>query len=170
MDNFLINIVLFFVALIIIKGVIDSFSGKKDKLGIKGKLIWVDKGKNTKPFFNHTFQILGKPDLMYKVKGGILAVEYKSRKGRYFLSDIIQTQTAALAARANGYNVTQILVKTATTEKYIDLPKKDHDLYEKIMYFVEQARNAKKGAAVAAEPAKRKCSKCAYSESCFQKV
>jgi len=170
MDNLFIYLVLLFVALGIIKSVFDLLSRDKDRLGIKGKLIWVDKGKNTKPFFNHAFHIMGKPDLMYKVDGGILAVEYKSRKGWFYFGDVIQAQTAALAARGNGYNVTQVLVKTATTEKYFDLPKQDYALYKKIKHFVRQARKAKKGCAVEAVPRKRKCSKCAFHETCFHKA
>ena len=71
----------------------------RSDLGIEGKLIWMDKGRSTKPFFNQVFEVLGKPDLMYRVRGGVLAVEYKSRRGPVFKSDVVQAKCAALAAR-----------------------------------------------------------------------
>ena len=88
----------------------NAFTTKSD-LRIKGKLIWVDRGRSTKPFFNRVFEVLGKPDLMYQVFGGVLAVEYKSRKGPVFKSDVVQAKCAALAARGNGYKVIRILPK-----------------------------------------------------------
>lgn len=140
---------------------------RRDRLDINGKLIWVDKGKSTKPFFNKKFEVLGKPDLMYKIKGGILAVEYKSRKGNIFLSDIIQAKTAALAAR-DSYKVTRILVKTATTQKYFDLPG-DKALFNEIKDYVCAVRNSRKGKKMKALPNKFKCRSCAYANDCRYK-
>ena len=34
----------------------------RSDLGIEGKLIWMDKGRSTKPFFNQVFEVLGKPE------------------------------------------------------------------------------------------------------------
>ena len=79
----------------------------RSDLGIEGKLIWMDKGRSTKPFFNQVFEVLGKPDLMYRVRGGVLAVEYKSRRGPVFKSDVVQAKCAALAARGNGCSLRQ---------------------------------------------------------------
>jgi len=59
-----------------------NFRGSDDNnLGIKGKLVWTDHGRQTKPFFNRTFEVFGKPDLMYRTKNGILAVEF-NRAGK----------------------------------------------------------------------------------------
>ena len=76
---------------------IRRIAGSRSGLGIEGKLIWMDKGRSTKPFFNQVFEVLGKPDLMYRVRGGVLAVEYKSRRGPVFKSDVVQAKCAALA-------------------------------------------------------------------------
>lgn len=137
-----------------------------DQLGIKGELIWVDRGKDTKPFFNHYYKVLGKPDLMYKVDGGILAVEYKGRKNNIYDSDIVQGLTACLAARGQGYNVSRLLVKTDGSERSIDLPKSDKALYNKVSTQVELVRKAKLGQRLPAQPARFKCDHCAYTEAC----
>ena len=140
-----------------------------DDLGIKGKLVWVDRGKRTKPFFNNKWRVLGKPDLMYRVANGILAVEYKSRKRTIFGSDIVQGLTASLAARGEGFNVTQLLVKTDHAEKYISLPKGDEDLHVLIAEHVQIVRQAKAGKVLPANPSYYKCIHCAYSQSCQRK-
>lgn len=140
--------------------------GSRDNLGIKGKLIWVDKGKSTKPFFNKVFEILGKPDLMYRIRGGVLAVEYKSRRGPVFKSDVVQAKCAALAARGDGYQVIQILVRTATIEQYIDLPKSDKALLDDIKEYVDLTRQAKAGARMRASPNFGKCRGCAFKYEC----
>jgi len=82
---------------------------------------------------------------MYRTKNGILAVEFKSRKGRVFSSDIVQAKCASLAARGAGYKVIEILVKTAREERYITLPRSDTDLFHEIQPKVAMARKAKRG-------------------------
>ena len=143
---------------------------KKDKLGIPGKLIYVDKGRETKPFFNNRYKVLGKPDLMYKQKIGILAVEYKSRNSNIYESDIVQAKAAALAARGKGFKVNRILVKTKTNEKYITLPLSDRMLYTQIQKYVEIAKTASQGKSQNAHPTRFKCMSCAYVGSCKFKV
>lgn len=140
--------------------------GPSDELGIDGELIWVDRGKDTKPFFNHAYRVLGKPDLMYKVDGGILAVEYKSRKRKIYSSDVVQGLTACLAARGQGYKVTSLLIKTDQSDHRIELPKSDKQLYKKVEAHVEMARQAKQGKRLPAQPSQFKCQYCAYTEVC----
>lgn len=163
----------FILGLLIFAGLVIAWRwfnrGASDNLGIKGKLVWVDHGKNTKPFFNSDYRVLGKPDLMYRVNDGILAVEYKGRKSNIYNSDIAQGLTASLAARGDGYKVTQLLVKTDNTEKYINLPKSDKGLYELIAKHVETVRQAKFGKVLPANPSFYKCLHCAYSQSCQRK-
>ncbi|WP_444928349.1 PD-(D/E)XK nuclease family protein (plasmid) [Microbulbifer sp. TRSA002] len=109
---------------------------------------------------------MGKPDLMYRIRGGILAVEYKSRRGPVFTSDVVQAKCAALAARRNGYQVTQLLVKTSSTEKYIELPRTDRALFEEIKKYVILTRQAKAGVRMNPWPNAGKCRGCAYKFSC----
>ena len=148
-----------------------AFIKKKpsDDLGIPGKLIWVDQGKNTKPFFNKEFRVLGKPDLMYRIEGGILAVEYKSRNRNIYESDIVQGLTASLAARGEGYAISQLLVRTDNSESYIDLPNLDKDLYNLVSKYVDIVRKAKQGENLPSSPSHFKCFNCAYSISCKKK-
>jgi CRISPR/Cas system-associated exonuclease Cas4 (RecB family) len=138
----------------------------KSKLGIDGKLIWTDKGRHTKPFFNARYEVLGKPDLMYRISKGILAVEYKSRKGPIFKSDVAQAKCSALAARGEGYKVVRLLLKTATQEEYIDLPSSDAALYEDIKEDIVTVRHARNGKPMPAKPALHKCRNCAYKNDC----
>lgn len=143
--------------------------GQKDELGIAGELVWIDRGKNTKPFFNREYRIFGKPDLMYQIKNGILAVEYKGRKNNIYKADIIQGMTASLAARGQGYKVNRLLVRTDGSERYIDLPSSDRALYKLVSENIEIVREAKRGKALSANPAYYKCLNCAYSDACTKK-
>lgn len=137
-----------------------------DELGIEGDLIWIDEGRHTKPLFNGMFKVFGKPDAMYRTRTGVLAVEYKSRNGPVFDSDIVQAKCAALAARGEGYRVVDILVKTELTQRHIRLPKSDGALYKDIEESVILARRAKLGGAVPSVPAVPKCRSCAYRGDC----
>ena len=139
---------------------------RKNNLGIEGKLIWVDKGRGTKPFFNRAYEVLGKPDLMYHVRDGVLAVEYKSRQGQVYESDVVQAKCAALAARGDNYKVVRILVKTATQEKYINLPRSDKELFQEIKSYVTLTRKSKNGIKMKAWPNQAKCKSCAYKNQC----
>lgn len=143
-----------------------SKTGNTGGLGIEGKLIWVDRGRSTKPFFNREFEVSGKPDLMYRTREGVLAVEYKSRRGPVFESDIVQAKCAGLAARSNGYPVTQLLVKTATVDEYIDLPSNDNALFDEIKEYVILSRQAKSGVRMQPKPNVGKCRGCAFKYDC----
>lgn len=140
--------------------------GTKNDLGIDGKLIWVDEGRGTKPFFNPEFRVFGKPDLIYQVRGGLIAVEYKSRHGPIFDSDVIQALCAALAARGEGLKVTEVLVKTAAVHKKLVLPRSDKELFAWIKDAVALGRLAKQGKPVPSLPGLRKCRACAYKHDC----
>lgn len=137
-----------------------------DELGIEGDLIWIDEGRHTKPFFNGAFKVFGKPDAIYRTRAGVTAVEYKSRNGPVFESDVTQAKCAALASRGEGYQVVDILVKTAGAKRHIKLPKSDRALYQDIEESVVLARRAKLGKAVPSAPSGSKCRSCAYREDC----
>lgn len=134
---------------------------------ISGKLIWTDHGRKTKAFRNRQYRIFGKPDLMFRVRSGVKAVEYKHRNGPVFRSDIAQALAAALAARGEGYRVTEVLLKTRTQELTIDLGKSsDKDIYNKIKENAATVIQARSGKSVEAKPEYRKCRGCAYREPC----
>ncbi|POP51588.1 hypothetical protein C0068_16370 [Zhongshania marina] len=138
----------------------------KEQGDISGKLIWTDYGIKTKPFYHSEFLVFGKPDLMYKVRRGVKAVEYKHRMGPVFDSDIAQALAAALAARGSGYRVIEVLVKTRSTELSIDLRESDSAVYRKLQGYVLLVRQAKDGRAMQKKPEARKCRSCAYREAC----
>ena len=163
MEVFVISLLVVFAVYALINHLLGFV---RNKLGIKGKLIWVDEGKKTKPFFNSRYQIFGKCDQLYKTLGGVLAVEYKSRRGKIYLSDIVQSKAAALAARGAGYKVTRVLVKTKNQEQYMKLPSSDDALFQEIAEFFHKAKAAKEGLQVKAFPEKQKCRRCAYFNSC----
>lgn len=138
----------------------------KEKGDISGKLIWTDHGMKTKPFYHSKFLVFGKPDLMYRIKRGVKAVEYKHRLGQVFDSDIAQALAAALAARGSGYRVIEVLVKTRSTELSIDLRESDAAVYSKLKGYVLLVRKAKDGRPMQKKPELRKCRSCAYREAC----
>jgi CRISPR/Cas system-associated exonuclease Cas4 (RecB family) len=160
----IIPVVIIFLAVFFIKWLVRRFSA--NKLGISGRLVWTDHGRQTKPFFNKKYEVLGKPDLMYKTRSGILAVEYKSRHGPVFISDVVQAKCAALAARGEGYKITRLLLKTSSQEEYMSLPVSDEALYGEIKNFIALARNAKNGASMNPLPSRHKCRSCAYKYHC----
>lgn len=135
-----------------------------------GKLLWVDEGKQTKPFFNKQFKVFGKPDAIYNDNGSVTAVEFKSRKGPIYVSDAAQAATAALAARGDGYKITQVVIKTKTETANIPLPKSDLELYDTLKESVEIARSAKKGCTMCGDPEDSKCIACAYKASCSDRA
>lgn len=139
-------------------------------LGLHGKLIWTDKGKKTASFRNKKFFVFGKPDFIYKTKYGLTAVEYKSRNGGIYLSDIIQVMTASLSARGAGKKIKHAIVITNTQRKEITLPKSDKQLYSKIQSYVEIVRQAENGNSMPSTPNKYKCMSCAFTNSCNDRV
>jgi CRISPR/Cas system-associated exonuclease Cas4 (RecB family) len=134
------------------------------------KLIWVDKGKNTEPFFNKAYRVFGKPDALYDLQGNVIAVEFKSRKVKVYDADRIQALTAALATRGAGYDVRQVVVKSSTDIERINLPEKDKALYELVKKDIEAARAIKSGHQAIAKPESTKCPACAYNNHCGEKT
>lgn len=136
---------------------------------IEGRLIWLDDGPHTKPFFNNSFLVYGKPDMIYQQRSGLLAVEYKNRNGGVYASDIIQAKCASLAARGSGKRITHILIRTNTAERQITLPASDKDLHQSIQQNISLARSAKAGKRVPPTNNKNKCSSCGYRDVCEYK-
>lgn len=103
-----------------------------------GELIWVDEGRQIKPFFDHEFKVPGKPDVIYNKKGHITTLDFKSRRGPILDSDRVQALTAALAAPTGGYKVREALIRTKTMEETFELPKDDLSLM--LQPYVEPVR------------------------------
>ena len=131
-----------------------------------GVPIWLDEGRHTQSFANQQYKIVGKPDALYAKGKKITAVEYKSRRGPIYDADRVQAFTAALAARGSGMLVTQVVVKTALTEKLYKLPKRDTALYRLVEPYIEAVRDIRHGEAGEANPEPTKCHACAFRASC----
>ncbi len=159
---------MFYLIIIILVIFFFVYFNRLNSLKIKGELIWQDSGRETKYFINNEFDVYGKPDLMYRKENGkILLVEFKSRKGGIYLSDIIQTKAAALAARGAGYDIDEILVKTRGKERYYKLSNCNSDLYREIERFVKIAQSSSYyNSDLVGTPENRKCYSCAYKHSC----
>lgn len=162
----LLGPILFWVFLKIRRSLLDD--GQADNpLGIpNAELMYIDEGKQTKPFFNRQFEVLGKPDAMYKTPTGLVAIEYKSRRGSVQDSDVSQALCAALAARGDGHKVYQVIVKTQTDQIEIDLPRSDKELFNRIQQDVAVARSIKHGGTGSANPHPAKCGSCAHKMDC----
>lgn len=140
----------------------------RDIPSVAGKNVWLDKGRGTKAFYHKRYGIAAKPDAIQKVNGQLEAVEYKSRYGQVFESDIAQLKAASLAARANGYPIAHGVVKTSSTTKRFSLPRSDAELFEQIKPYYEQVKMIKANpkAPVSTNPHQRKCHACGYSQRC----
>lgn len=142
----------------------------KADLGIAGTLVWMDKGKKTKPFLNEEFYVCGKLDLIYQQATTFLGVEYKHRDGQIYESDIVQAKVAALSTRATAYPITRLLIKTRTRERYIELTESDSELYSQVEHYVEMVRLAKTGGELNPRPSVGKCASCGLNASCQKKM
>ncbi|MDG1752321.1 MAG: hypothetical protein P8I03_11770 [Thalassotalea sp.] len=127
-------LVLAYVVLLALKRIKRFFTPYKDTpFGFKGKLVYLDKGKNSATFFNKKYRIAAKGgDFIYLTDdGAYVLIEYKSRKGRIHQSDIAQTIASVLAARSI-YPITRAIIATETQSKEINVLGSDDVLYNNI--------------------------------------
>lgn len=140
---------------------------KPTQFGFKGKLVYSDQGRSSKLFINKRFGLSAKPDFIYNLLNGMFAlVEYKSRNGRIFQSDIEQTIAGVIACRPH-YNIRVAVIQTASERKEINVDKSVEELYEMIKHNVELTRKIKNGLKVdTCYPTKYKCKSCAVANNC----
>lgn len=135
--------------------------------GLEGEIIWRDLGPQTKPHFNRRYKVLGKLDLICRSPNqNLIGVEYKSRQKRFYDSDIVQSKTAALAARGAGIRITAIMLINNSERKLIRLPDNDEELYREIERHVTNVRIAKNKGCLPPSPNKRKCNSCGQRANC----
>lgn len=115
----------------------------REELDELGKLVWIDEGLDTKPFFNQEYRILAMPDAIYSKNGNVTVVEYKSRNGPVLESDVIQGLTACLAVKSAGYKVRDLMVITGQETKTVSVPEAAKSLYQMVANYVEGAREIK---------------------------
>lgn len=143
---------------------------KPTQFGFKGRLVYADKGRSSKLFANKRFGLSAKPDFIYNLMNGVFAlVEFKSRNGRVFQSDIEQTIAGVIACRPY-YNIRIAVVQTASERKEIDVDKSEDELYEMIKHNVELTRKIKSGKVVTVcYKNTYKCKSCAVAKDCNYK-
>lgn len=95
-------------------------------LRVKGKIIYADQGRKSKLFINRKYGITAKPDFIITTPNGEnMMVEYKSRTGRVYQSDIVQLLASVLAARSE-MPIHRAVVVTKGTRREIELGSDEH--------------------------------------------
>ncbi len=145
---------------------------KPTPFGFKGKLLYLDKGKASQTFINKQYNIAAKGgDFIYLTEQGEhILIEYKSRKGPVYESDVAQTIASVLAARS-CYPISQAMVITETQSKKINVSGNDDVLYNEIKQFHLLTQQIKQGKAVTRNYAKLyKCKSCNMQAFCKFKL
>lgn len=133
---------------------------------INGVEIWRDRGKQSKPFFNGKYYVLAKPDHIYQLSNGAKGVvEFKSRYGEVFDSDVAQTLASVLAVRPT-HNIKWATIYTKNSKKDVSLGS-DAEIWQQIKHLHENVLIAKSGKVINEyNPNPKKCDKCAMKLNC----
>ncbi|WP_063664913.1 hypothetical protein [Aliivibrio fischeri] len=140
--------------------------------GFKAKLLFLDDGSSRGfAFFNRSLNVGATPDAIYKKRNRKdLMLELKSRKGPVYESDIAQAKAGVLATNGK-YAFDQILIKTSTHQRFIDLPRSMKTLEKELMPLIKLARNIKQGKVVTQKNISRnKCMSCRHFKTCNPKI
>lgn len=146
--------------------------GTKLPFGIKGKLVYADKGRKSKLFVNNKHNISAKPDFVIQEVGGEFAVvEYKNRNKGIYKSDIAQTLASVVAVRSK-INVTKAYVVNNNEKREIDASQSTDDIYASIEEYVNIARRIKSGKGHHIEHSfidnDRQCARCHVRNNCMK--
>ncbi|MDX7766850.1 CRISPR-associated protein Cas4 [Aeromonas caviae] len=135
-------------------------------LGIEGKIVYADQGRKSKLFINKKYGITAKPDFIIATQNGQnVMVEYKSRAGRVYQSDIVQLLASVLAARSE-MPIHRAVVVTKGTRREVVLGS-DEQIFKEISKFVLLARRAQEGEIIkifSSHPGV--CRSCSVAHSC----
>jgi hypothetical protein len=141
---------------------------EKTPFGFKAQLIYSDRGKKSKIFTCDRFGLSAKPDFVYRLANGtFVLIEYKSREGRVYPSDIQQVMAAIIATRSM-YPISQAYVYTDTTNLAVDATMSDEALFDNIKQNVYLTRRIKEGKKVeVCYKSEYKCNTCSMKENCY---
>lgn len=135
-------------------------------LGIEGKIVYADQGRKSKLFINKKYGITAKPDFIIATQNGQnVMVEYKSRAGRVYQSDIVQLLASVLAARSE-MPIHRAVVVTKGTRREVVLGSNEQ-IFKEISKFVLLARRAQEGEIIkifSSHPGV--CRSCSVAHSC----
>lgn len=135
--------------------------------GFKGRLVYKDDGKASATFINKHFGISAKPDFIFLTEAGnYRLIEYKSRKGRVYESDIAQTIASVIAARSK-YPISEAEVHTDTQTFKVKLHTDNKRLFEVISKHHALTVKIKRGIKVnECNPSQYKCRSCSMKKHC----
>ncbi|MCE2573859.1 hypothetical protein [Motilimonas eburnea] len=107
-----------------------------------------------------------KPDHIFQLNDGSKGVvEYKSRYGEVYDSDVAQTLASVLAARTS-HNIKWATIYTKNSKKDVSLGS-DAEIWQKIKHLHENVLIAKSGKVINQyNPNPKKCAKCAMKLNC----
>tara|TARA_R110000737_G_scaffold329115_1_gene344078 strand:- start:282 stop:803 length:522 start_codon:yes stop_codon:yes gene_type:complete len=136
--------------------------------GFKAQLIYSDSGRKSKIFTSAKFGLAAKPDFIYRLASGeFVLIEYKSRKGRVYPSDIQQVIAAIIATRSM-YPISQAYIYTDTTSLAVDATSSDVELFDSIKYNFYLTKRIKEGKKVdVCYKSEYKCNTCSMKEKCY---
>jgi hypothetical protein len=152
----------------IIYKLLNRSSYKDTQFGFKGKLIYMDKGRKSPSFVDREFNIAAKPDFIYQLKNknSYALVEYKSRNGKVYPSDIAQLKASVLAARSRYY-ITNAYACTESVIDEINVNKSNKYLFEDIRSAYELTVDIVEGKTVnVCYKSKYKCPTCSMNKHC----
>lgn len=128
--------------------------------------LYSDKGIGSKVFKDKVRRIRAMPDRIEGTQRSALLLEYKSRKGGVYNSDVVQAIASVLAARGSGINITGAQIHTrGGSVKTIELGD-DASLERKIKHPLMNARIVMSGGVPKATHQKVKCRGCGYNQVC----
>ena len=148
------------------------FGGRRrpaNPLGIPGKVIYADDGRDSKLFINHQYGVCGKPDFILQLPNGQNAsVEYKDRASKIYLSDIVQVKVAALAVRSH-MPLQKAYVVTRGGAEEIPLHSDNQKLHAEVQEYIEMARRVKNGETLCVFTASTsQCNGCSVRHKCIK--
>lgn len=140
--------------------------GSVNPLGVDGELIYADKGRASKLFVNPEYGISAKPDFIFRTKDGKnLMVEYKSRSGGVYKSDIVQLKASVLAAR-HSMPIDRAMVVTKGTRQIVPIGS-SAEIFKEIATFVDMARRARRGEIIRVfSDNPNMCRRCSVAKNC----
>ncbi len=135
--------------------------------GFKARLFYSDKGIKSRVFTSNKYKLAAKPDFIYQLANGdYVLIEYKSRKGRVYPSDIQQVLAAIIATRS-VYPIREAYVHTDTTRLKIDATVSDEELFDNIKRNYELTKQIKQGKKVeVCYKSDYKCNTCSMRKHC----
>ncbi len=129
-------------------------------------VLYEDKGRSSRVLVDPVNRIRSKPDMIKGPKHSALLIEYKSRDGKVYPSDIAQAYAGVLAARADGIVITRAEVHTKSQKYTLPAIHSNESIVSRISDPLNSARIVASGGVPTAKPQLYKCRSCSYKKHC----